>query len=46
MLRAHNPRPSASEGAMADLYPVKADFSAKARIDKNTYERANESKRG
>lgn len=23
---------------MADLYPVKADFSAKARIDKNTYE--------
>jgi len=23
---------------MADLYPVKADFSVKARIDKNTYE--------
>jgi len=23
---------------MADLYPVKADFSAKSRIDKNTYE--------
>ncbi|KAG1532890.1 hypothetical protein G6F50_016056 [Rhizopus delemar] len=38
MLRLHIQSQRASEGAMADIYPVDPQFAAKARIDKTSYE--------
>jgi acetyl-CoA synthetase len=38
MLRPHIQSQRASEGAMADIYPVDPQFAAKARIDKTSYQ--------